>query len=87
MLLKSPRKKIFITGSPGTGKTTLVKYLHSFLKNTSLPFNYSGFITEEIRKKGERKGFKLKLLNSQEEYLLAQKNTNHPALNLSTDHL
>jgi len=73
MLLKSPRKKIFITGSPGTGKTTLVKYLHSFLKNTSLPFNYSGFITEEIREKGERKGFKLKLLNSQEEYLLAQK--------------
>lgn len=71
MFINSPRKKFFILGSPGVGKTTLVEYLFDFLKINLSQFNFSGFITSEIREDGERKGFKIKVLNSEEEFLLA----------------
>jgi len=71
MFLNSPRKKFFILGSPGVGKTTLTEYLFKFLKINLPQFNFSGFITSEIREGLERKGFKIKVLESGEEYLLA----------------
>jgi dTMP kinase len=71
MFLNSPRKKFFIFGAPGVGKTTLVKYLFEFLKNNLSSFNFSGFITTEIREGAERKGFKIKVLNSDTESILA----------------
>ncbi|MEO0139130.1 MAG: NTPase [candidate division WOR-3 bacterium] len=46
--------KIFISGSPGVGKTTLIKRL--FLKN---PQRFYGFWTEEIMEGGKRVGFKV----------------------------
>ena len=46
---------ILITGSPGTGKTTLVRSLCHSLKD----FNPAGFYTQEIREKGKRLGFEL----------------------------
>ncbi|MBO8144321.1 MAG: dTMP kinase [Thermodesulfobacterium sp.] len=73
MLINSPRKKIFILGSPGVGKTTLVEYLSNFIRTHLAEFKISGFITKEIREGKERKGFKIKVLNSEEEYLLAIK--------------
>lgn len=71
MFLNSPRKKFFILGSPGVGKTTLTEYLFEFLKTNLPQFSFSGFITSEIRGGLERKGFKIKVLESGEELILA----------------
>jgi len=46
--------KVFVTGKPGVGKTTLVKRLYSLA-----PERFRGFWTEEIREKGRRVGFKV----------------------------
>jgi len=73
MFINSPRKKFFISGSPGVGKTTLVEYLFNFLKTHLKGFDLKGFITKEIRERGERKGFKINLLDSEKEYILALK--------------
>jgi nucleoside-triphosphatase len=48
-------KNILITGSPGIGKTTLIKKLFQKL----LYLHIEGFYTEEIREKNARKGFAL----------------------------
>lgn len=71
MFLNSPRKKFFVLGAPGVGKTTLVEYLFKFLKKNLSSFNFLGFLTTEIREGAERKGFKIKVLNSNMESLLA----------------
>ena len=79
MFLSSPRKKFFILGAPGVGKTTLVEYLFKFLKNNLYSFDFSGFLTIEIREGNERKGFKIRVLNSTMETLLAiRKDLIHP---------
>jgi nucleoside-triphosphatase len=51
--------KILITGTPGSGKTTLFKRLVQDLSH----FNPRGFYTSEIRKGGTRTGFRLKSLD------------------------
>ncbi len=45
-------RNLLITGKPGIGKTTLVKRLVGILERPKC-----GFITEEIRKEGKRRGF------------------------------
>ncbi|MBW1975992.1 MAG: NTPase [Deltaproteobacteria bacterium] len=59
MKLKDPNRtfRIFVTGKPGCGKTTLIKKLASLLQSQGISF--SGFYTEEIRKAGTRVGFRL----------------------------
>ncbi len=59
--------KIFITGKPGSGKTTLIKEVLKILQGISV----CGFYTEEIREGGERKGFKVITLMTKKEGLLA----------------
>ena len=59
------RKNILVTGLPGIGKTTLIKQLVYELSRYSL----RGFYTEEIRYKGERKGFQLVSLNGKRSIL------------------
>lgn len=49
------KKNILITGLPGIGKTTLIKQLLYKLKR----YDPVGFYTEEIRLKGDRKGFQI----------------------------
>ncbi|MGC9132804.1 MAG: nucleoside-triphosphatase [Nanopusillaceae archaeon] len=60
--------KIFITGKPGSGKTTLVKKLYEEFQD-----RFFGFYTEEIRENKERVGFKI-ITTWGEELLLASKN-------------
>ena len=49
--------KIFISGKPGVGKTTLLKNVSDVLKKSGVEFG--GFITLEIREHGTRKGFEV----------------------------
>lgn len=57
--------KALIEGLPGTGKTTLVERVLTRLKDRKA----EGFLTREIRQGGERKGFKIITLDSQEGVL------------------
>ncbi|MEW6146026.1 MAG: NTPase [Thermodesulfobacteriota bacterium] len=59
------RKNILITGLPGIGKTTLIKQLVYELAR----YRPAGFYTEEIRHKGERKGFQLVGLDGRKSIL------------------
>ena len=66
--------RLFITGPPGVGKTTLVKRLIE-------RFEYSrpvGFYTEEIRENGTRKGFRLVSLPEGETAMLSHINIRSP---------
>lgn len=67
-------KNFFIAGTPGVGKTTLIK-------EATLPFRdrVSGFYTEEILEGRARLGFRLKTFGTpQREGLLAQKGLKSP---------
>jgi len=57
--------KVFISGQPGCGKTTLIKELIKSYNDS-----FSGFITEEIRNK-TRRGFKIKDIQTGKEGVLA----------------
>jgi nucleoside-triphosphatase len=57
-------KTILLTGSPGCGKTTLLRRVLA-----ACPGKVGGFYTEEIREAGIRKGFKLVTLNGQDGML------------------
>ena len=46
---------LLLTGTPGIGKTTVIRRAADRLKDKGL----RGFYTEEIREKGERRGFRL----------------------------
>ena len=59
-----------ITGPPRCGKTTLILKISEV---DSLSDNISGFITEEVRERGERIGFKLISLSEKKEGFLAKK--------------
>ena len=65
-------KNIFLTGPPGCGKTTLIKEILKELKTPA-----KGFFTEEIRKGGERIGFKILTLSGKEG-ILAEKGFKSP---------
>jgi len=57
-------KNIFITGKPGTGKTTLIKKIID-----ELNLNAGGFFTQEVREAGERVGFNIRTLDGREGIL------------------
>lgn len=63
---------LLITGPPRCGKTTLIKKLRF---NSALSQKLAGFITEEMREKGERIGFKIITLPEGKEGVLAQKDS------------
>lgn len=53
-----------LTGRPGTGKTTIIREMLSFIK-----IKAGGFYTKEIREGGVRKGFKIITLDGKEVVL------------------
>jgi nucleoside-triphosphatase len=61
-------KNVFVTGSPGCGKSTIIEKL---VLRTERPA--TGFFTREIRKKGRRMGFSIMTLDGKEG-LLAHEN-------------
>jgi nucleoside-triphosphatase len=61
--------KILLTGSPGVGKTTVIKKIAQALGNRA-----GGFFTEEIRERGRRMGFAIEALSGQKG-ILAHKGT------------
>jgi nucleoside-triphosphatase len=56
---------LLITGSPGSGKTTVIRKVASALSGRRL----GGFYTEEIRVGGERRGFRLLTFNGRESVM------------------
>nr|XP_019568452.1 PREDICTED: cancer-related nucleoside-triphosphatase isoform X2 [Rhinolophus sinicus] len=48
-------RHVFLTGSPGVGKTTLIQKASEVLKSSGIPVD--GFYTEEVRQGGRRIGF------------------------------
>ncbi|TAJ98651.1 NTPase [bacterium] len=54
--------RLFITGSPGIGKTTLIRAVLEQLEEVQC----AGFYTEEKRHRGQRIGFKIITLDGQE---------------------
>lgn len=65
------RKNILFTGRPGVGKTRVIMNLISGLEGVG------GFYTEEIRQKGERKGFRIVTLRGKKG-ILAHKDLKSP---------
>ncbi|MCS7202126.1 MAG: NTPase [Dictyoglomus sp.] len=61
--------KIFITGQPGVGKTTLLKKIDRFCRDIGL--TTFGFITEEVREGKNRIGFDFINLKTNERYNFA----------------
>jgi len=53
-------KNLFVTGLPGTGKTTLIRKV---LERFSSEVAAAGFVTAEIRESGERVGFTINTLD------------------------
>ncbi len=60
-------KNIFLTGLPGSGKTTLIKEIIN-----ELNLEVSGFYTSEIRKNGKRVGFEIFSLDGKKGTLAHQ---------------
>jgi nucleoside-triphosphatase len=64
--------KIFLTGKPRCGKSTVLIKIIDILKKKGL--NVGGFISPEVRIKGDRTGFKVVDIYSSEEGILASTN-------------
>jgi len=58
-------KNILVAGKPRAGKTTLITEVIDNLRDKSI----GGFYTQEIRKGGERKGFRIRTLDGKEGIL------------------
>jgi nucleoside-triphosphatase len=54
--------RLFLTGNPGVGKTTLIRAIVERLEDVTC----AGFYTEEKRHRGQRIGFRVITLNGQE---------------------
>jgi nucleoside-triphosphatase THEP1 len=54
--------RLFLTGNPGVGKTTLIRTVLARLKGISC----AGFYSEEKRRSGQRVGFKIVTLDGRE---------------------
>lgn len=65
--MDGPKKNIFLTGAPSSGKTTVIKKVIAHL-----PHPATGFYTEEERVAGKRVGFVMKTVEGKSGYLAHQ---------------
>jgi nucleoside-triphosphatase THEP1 len=72
--MPKPALKLFLTGDPGCGKTTVLRRVIDRLRGG---VEMSGFLTEEFLKSGRRKGFRGVTLSGQ-EFLLADRDLDSP---------
>jgi nucleoside-triphosphatase THEP1 len=72
--LSKPPIKLFLTGDPGCGKTTVLRRVIDRLRGS---VEMSGFLTEEFLEAGRRKGFRGVTLSGQ-EFLLADRDLESP---------
>lgn len=68
--------KIFVSGMPGVGKTTLILRVSEALKSQG--WRIGGVITQEVRERGRRVGFKIMALDTGEEGILAWEGSHGP---------
>jgi len=68
--------RLFVTGLPRVGKTTLVLKVAEEMQGLGLKIG--GFTTQEVREKGRRVGFKIKALDTGEEGILAWVGSGYP---------
>ena len=54
--------RLLLTGSPGIGKTTVIRRILKTIQGVQC----SGFYTEERRERGQRRGFKIRTLDGEE---------------------
>jgi len=66
--------RIFLTGEPGSGKTTVLKRTAELLEVHG--FKVGGMVTQEIREKGVRRGFSIQNFATHEEGVLAGTGSN-----------
>jgi nucleoside-triphosphatase len=59
-MMRSSSLKIFLTGRPGVGKTTVVRRIVD-----RMGYEAAGFYTEEIRTRGKREGFLIQTLEGE----------------------
>jgi nucleoside-triphosphatase len=57
--------RLFLTGNPGVGKTTLIRAVAERLEGITC----AGFYTEETRRSGQRTGFRIVTLDGEKETL------------------
>jgi len=55
--------RLLLEGRPGIGKTTVARRLLALLRDTGIPLG--GFVTDEIRRGGHRKGFAVQTVAGQ----------------------
>ena len=65
--MEAPKKNIFLTGAPSSGKTTVIKKVIA-----RLPYPATGFYTEEQRVADKRVGFVMKTVEGKSGYLAHQ---------------
>lgn len=68
------KNRIFITGRPGVGKTTILMKIVKELRSKNI--NVTGFYCPEIRKGTNRVGFKIVSISSGKEAILASTEQN-----------
>jgi len=74
--------RLFLTGNPGVGKTTLIRAIAERLEQVTC----TGFYTEEKRQRGQRTGFRVVTLHGHEE-TLASLGTQKPTIGKYSIHV
>ena len=75
--------RLFLTGSPGIGKTTVIRSILKSLQGLKC----AGFYTEEKREQGQRTGFKIRTLDGREGTLASAGHRKGPKVGRYTVHL
>lgn len=74
--------RLFLTGNPGVGKTTLIRAIIERMEGITC----AGFFTQEIRRSGQRTGFRIVTLDGREG-TLASLGTQKPTVGKYSVHI